>query len=883
MVARLLHLSLVVAVFVSVLSLGCADRDRITEPPPSQDLDAEVIGSTGGVLETEGFRFIVPPGAFAQDASLVLRDSTDTAPADEHRISRVFHVGGLPETIARPCSIQVRVPTPDSEQGERFVIVEETDTFISSAARFDRCPITLDCETGGDLVWALLPETPPAGMSPDVRETATGAVKISVVGNQWSYVTPEQHFQILYGWMQLQAAAEDVGTQLEDAYALLRDDLGLSWSKRSRRITVRIQAFSEEDKEKWGLHVASKWHGAEYDEILLNKALISANPGSDDLKATLGHELFHLMQHLYDPRTRIMQGMPNDWFWMNEAMSTWFERKMVGKTYVPASVRDTDYRFHLAHALQYTPDYSLGVICSDCWIVQNHGYGASLFLGNAFEGFAGGERKIGEVLSLRLQETGPIGALVQVLASYTAGLDAMWRGFCSRWMDGAIYEDVPSFPSPSKIVEGRSDAFTFSAVDQSVHTFQWQSRDYSGHLYMVYFNQSAGIPENAAASISYVDEEGGSELIVYQYKKDASWQRFGSLGEPGRTITVSGVAEWAREGKGLAILVFRTYASQSGFVPVAVQIGIDRCDPALPVVLNGTTIAESKVTRNLAGCVTKIDLSWMSLTDPGCLDGIDQYATALEEVTLLHNTLPGIDLSDLGKCLNLKSLDLRYAGLQSVDLSPLRTCTNLESLDLAGNQLQSVELSPLSTCTKLRAFHLRDNQVVGLNLTPLAVGDSLRTLILSNNYLDGIDLTPLGSMPNLTTLEMNGCDLGSVNLAPLANCPNLNFLAMGENRIAVLDLAPLANHVELEILGFNANGISQVDLTPLASCSALRSLNFINCTLTSINLTPLEGLAALRWLELEQNYLDGESCGRICTFKADHPGCSVTSDCGCMK
>lgn len=458
-----------------------------------------------------------------------------------------------------------------------------------------------------------------------------------------------------------------------------------------------------------------------------------------------------------------------------------------------------------------------------------------------------------------------------------------------QWMESAIYASVPGFPSPAKIVEGRNDAFTFNNLSQSTATFQWRASNFAARLFVVYFSRDAGIPDDAPATITFVDEEGGCEVLVYSFVRDAAMVREGSIGRPNDRLEIGDIGTWATTGRALAILVVRTQGNASGQVPMAVQVAVQRCDPDLPVVLNGVEISEAKVTRDLAGCVQKIDLRGMGLTDPQCLDGIDQYASGLEEVILLgragfgtDNAMASIDLTDLSKCKKLKKLDLRYLSLQSIDLTPLGQCPELTHLDLVGNGLTALDLSPLRTCLKFAELWLRDNRIQGLDLMPLAVGDSVRTLVLSNNLLDGINLSPLGGMPSLRTLEMNNCDLASIDLAPLASCSKLYFVAAGENRIATIDLAPLAGHEKLEFVSFNSNALTQVDLAPLATCAALRSLNLLRNGLTTIDLAPLENLAALRWLHLEENYLDGTSCGRVCTFKAAHPSCEVTNDCGCQ-
>ncbi|MBU1699537.1 MAG: hypothetical protein KJ970_13465 [Candidatus Eisenbacteria bacterium] len=900
-------------------ALSCSDRERLSVEDDGQpDLTEVTITSEGGVLETEGFRLVVPPGAFLEPATLKVTDVTAQAPENPHRATPVFRVIGLPETIVLPCSLQIVMPGDPPPDGEYAILIEETDTWVDSGADFRRCGVTLAASAGETGLSALLPATPSEKSTPTPAhpfvDTAEGTLDVSGTSGIKRDVSAEGHFHFITYNSGLQGTVAQLGTLLESAYSKLRDDLQLSWAKRTRPIQVTIQPFSTADTEKWGLHSPSKWYGADYDEILLNETKVMASPGSQELAVTVGHELFHLMQHLYDPRYRILQGAPNEWYWMNEAMSTWFERKMAGTQYVTQSVVEADYRFLCSHSLQYSPTLTAAGSCTDCWLVQNHGYGASLFLGATFEGVTGGDRRIGDVLKLRLESRNPLNAVNEVVSQYTAGFEAIWRSFCYAWMDGAIYQDVPSFPHPDKIVEGRNATYAFSSPTDSGTTFSWYATDWTAHVYTVFFAEGAAFPQGSSLSVSLMDEEGGCQVLAYEYKRGQMWSRYGSITQSGHEMVVPRLDEWAADGKALVLMVNRSQGSQTNYVPTTITVTARRCEPDLPVVLNGIDIPESKVVRSSGGCVTEIDLRDMNLTDLNCLQGIEYYAGELKKLNLYGGSFSGpgnhldlINLSWLRVCKRLQSLDLGYLGLDAVDLGPLSGCTDLRGLYLSGNSLVSLDLNPLSSCKQLRQLWATDNSIGGLDLGPLAECDSLEYLILRRNPLGQIDLTPLGSVPNLRNLEFNECGLDALDLTPLATCTRLIFLAAGTNNLDTIDLTPLASCPRLDIVAFNSNSLDHVSLAPLGNCLRLRSINFGDNDLVSIDLAPLQTCTNLTWLDLPDNdlnsinltpimahnsmqdlnvlnnNLDVNSCGQVCAFRTAHPYCHVQTDCGCRK
>ena len=226
-----------------------------------------------------------------------------------------------------------------------------------------------------------------------------------------------------------------------------------------------------------------------------------------------------------------------------------------------------------------------------------------------------------------------------------------------------------------------------------------------------------------------------------------------------------------------------------------VDVPLDICDPMRSVVLNGDTIDEWRIERNAAGCVNRIDLSGMDISDPNCLSGIELYPT-LQRLYLDENLLTSIDLSPLASCANLQWLWLGNNQLTSIDLSPLSLCANLLWLIFSSNQLTSINLSPLSSCANLQLFWLGGNQLTSVDLSPLASCDNLHRLALGSNELASIDLSPLSSCPNLQGLYLDYNQLTSIDLSPIWDLDSLEDLYLNDNDLDSASCAQVCNFID---------------------------------------------------------------------------------------
>jgi len=189
------------------------------------------------------------------------------------------------------------------------------------------------------------------------------------------------------------------------------------------------------------------------------------------------------------------------------------------------------------------------------------------------------------------------------------------------------------------------------------------------------------------------------------------------------------------------------------------------CDSAAPVVLNGDTIPEDRIIRNAAGCVITIDLSYMDITDPNCIAGIEIYSATLKGLSINYNPLTSIDLSPLASCTNLDKFVLNNNQLTSIDLLPLTPCINLYWLLLDHNQFTSIDLSPVGSFVNLNRLWLHRNQFTSIDLSPLSSCTGLMFFFIRENQLTAIDMLPLWELEFLEVFELQMNDLDSVSCA----------------------------------------------------------------------------------------------------------------------
>ncbi|MDE3168226.1 MAG: hypothetical protein KGN36_20655, partial [Acidobacteriota bacterium] len=422
------------------------------------------------------------------------------------------------------------------------------------------------------------------------RPDSGSGAEVSLYVTTFYNSTSSGDFLLFYPPDSVQASNVDALAQvLEDAKSKLAG-LGLSWDKRTRwPLRVVVYPFAGGDQDKWGMAEPSIL-GLNYHSISINATKLAGGV-TDDLRATCGHELFHILQNLYDPRDafRIAKS-PGSWLWFDEAASTWFENKMTGQSDVPAIVRQDNYSFLTKHGLEFQP--------GDTAAVQAHGYGASMFL-RYLEDRAGSSAVVANILKQSAQRSqGLLGdsALwpVEAASSVFPGMiEEYWRNFVAAYVESSLPAGFPDHAAQLGLLR---DRYSFTDVSTPGKTFSWDAPDLSAAWYLVRFQ---AWPANTKLQFAFTDSGGGAQLSIYRVKGD-QWTLV--------TRTRAGTYEFtnpddlAATGDSLLLVVANGNGSGRHTGTTPIQIAINKGGDVLTVLHSLT-----KFSHNLYGPVTCIN------------------------------------------------------------------------------------------------------------------------------------------------------------------------------------------------------------------------------------------------------------------------------------
>ena len=480
-----------------------------------------VVPVSGGTLSTAGAAVTLPAGLFAEPTTVsISKPAIQTTPVDKWKASDVYTLRGLPSVLNLPVPITLDL-TSKQALGETLVAINPGPGVRGSGLQF------LESSVADSKATVILPSAATGGSgalgAPSALVEHSGKLTLAAesgpevslyVMTFYSRMTVGD-FTLFYPADLVQGAdVNSLGNTLNQAKTQL-SSLGLSWDRRTRwPLRVVIYPFTGADSEKWGMAEASML-GLNYGSISINASKLSGGLTAD-LKATLGHELFHVLQNLYDPRDAIrIAKSPGSWLWYQEAASTWFESRAIGdRNNVPAIVQQDNYSFLSKHGLEYQP--------GDASAVQNHGYGASMFL-QFLADHAGGDSVVGTILKdglLRSQgiladsARWPAEAAASVL---TGMLPEYWRNFVAGYVEGSIYGG--GFPGHGEVLGQMKDKIVFVNESTPGKTFSWDAPSLSAAFYVATFQ---AWPKDTRLTISLNDPGGEAQLSIYRVH-GASW------------------------------------------------------------------------------------------------------------------------------------------------------------------------------------------------------------------------------------------------------------------------------------------------------------------------------------------------------------------------
>ena len=500
-----------------------------------------VIGTGGGAVTSGGTTVTVPAGTFDQAVTLKVSTIANLPAPTDGRVTDVARVEGLPAIVRQPIRLALNITgTPPAGKALVFVRFDEEE---------GRGPMVLPAEiVNGQMIATLA--AMPAGITTQSAPARAAVVDsnplnaalwgVAGVGEESS---PGGKATVHYhvGDIKDFDLAVEAGKLVDEAFGKLAS-AGVDTARRKTPVDVYLFSFSgtlgrifQSDTNAEGETETELWGKAAVG-LSLNLDVMRGK-GSDAVRTTVGHELFHIVQSLYDPRPLWRRNyIKSPWLWMMEAASTWFEKKMARTSPYLSSNALANADFLFNHGLEFTP--------GDKTEVSRHGYGASMFLeymtqykGDAFPGTLFLEMEPSSGVVFQTPKYSPVEGLYnnEILLSFK------WTDFVQKYAKGEVH---PSLSMNNLLTSARTETYTFASDSDTGRQFQWDSPDLSAHLYKVEFKKwTSQWPAGTKVTFQMTGPRD-AEMTVWKAQTGSGWtmpRRFTGTGARSRSTPIASV------------------------------------------------------------------------------------------------------------------------------------------------------------------------------------------------------------------------------------------------------------------------------------------------------------------------------------------------------
>ncbi|VAX21110.1 hypothetical protein MNBD_IGNAVI01-3089 [hydrothermal vent metagenome] len=359
---KFISMNLLLLLLTVLLFQTCSDDNSPTEPGVASTLAETTIGTGGGTLTTDELELNVPIGAFAGDTKISLSVEKEDAGFD-NALSKEYKFEGLPQTFTKPLTIKMKY---NGDLTDNSYIAIGEDTFVKSLDGETTSYRLISARDSSGYLVATIPPTSDNGLFKGSSNTSLNGDDVAfsalAIAGYVSYTSPNGHFKISFPSSVI-TQAYDLSDYLEAAYTKFQS-LGFSYSRRTKwPIEVTVKRL---ESSVYGYSMNSMW-GDNYGYMEFN---FDKMGNAVDMKVTAGHEFFHLVQSLYDPRNRFSKAkFKSPHLWLDEASSVWSEEFFGGTSGYVSSVFDINAYEILKGAKDGSSDNA-----------QSYGYGMASFI-----------------------------------------------------------------------------------------------------------------------------------------------------------------------------------------------------------------------------------------------------------------------------------------------------------------------------------------------------------------------------------------------------------------------------------------------------------------------------------------------------------------------
>jgi hypothetical protein len=450
---------------------------------PDLLLDRQSIAVSGGSVGTEACSLTVPAGTFPDTVTLAISQLDEPVAFESHAVGDSYEISGIPAGGNAPLEIAVQLP--ESAGANPMLAVGEQA--LSNEGGFGWHYELVDTQVAnGRLTWQM-PAIPAEATTRGATRGLFDVYRFRLVVVSGYTQQADDHFKILYPLDLDDAAVTPVANALSAAYKLLHGTHGLSAAARTTwpvRVYIKPLAAGTD-----GVCVSSTW-GINSDYMELNRSILA---NTETCRVTAGHEYFHLVQAMYSS--------PPLALWLDEAASTWFEKKMSLNTasYIPRAYSGNPREWLKGmHAEPYR-EYSAS-LNPRAWITwktgeaQDRGYGLGVFFEYLSGRYDWNESFWKNVYEKIKSGSHPIPA---VTASTPTDFGVCWRDFTRKFPANQIYPLTAAGANQLLYDTKAGKRVTISKVEMLAKSYEYdvQLSQLGGFSLKLSFNSPEILPE----------------------------------------------------------------------------------------------------------------------------------------------------------------------------------------------------------------------------------------------------------------------------------------------------------------------------------------------------------------------------------------------------
>lgn len=510
--------------FLVLLSIGILiqackkDKTEDDQEPVPTEVASATIGSDGGKLQWNTFELVVPPSSLTGSFKLRLTEHKELSVYGSDEASVFYTVHGLPMRFSEPLKFSI---TPKSQSdGNLFLVLGEESRAVSQNNTVTHFRFEEGTLNGGKYDVDIMPIPGSENLVSDTMQLTLGLVR------NYTKISSKGQFEI-FAPSNLSNAALQLMTFLDEAYSKINSgDLDFSYARRTHW-PVKVN-FKKLDNSTFGNFVASKW-GNNYGFLEFNSDKAQDLP---ELRLTAGHEFFHLVQALYDPRSGFVKAISGPThLWLEEASSVWIEERFTATPSYCSPIRN-------GHQLAPLEGMEAGAAGNQ----TNHGYGMSALIKYIENTFG-----IDPLVKIFGSIFGQQSVLSAIDNNLPEPLMSFYPDFINEYILGNIYNDM----GIASVVGNSAGEFESNNTNDTLKIFESEYPGLSAKAYKFKITHT-GFNEQSSLAINTFS---GTKKLIYKIKAGGTELLGTALGE----FVVGNLKQLQQENAMIVVVVVHQY------------------------------------------------------------------------------------------------------------------------------------------------------------------------------------------------------------------------------------------------------------------------------------------------------------------------------------